>query len=240
MKYALLGATFVALGLGAACAAEPLYNGEQDLIMTMNDPERSYAGYRTYRLDTTLAEFCVQPTNSQPSLDDSENTGGAGGSEPEEGSCQEVSHEFDAAVLKTLQEQMEASGFTKVDDDQEADVLLVAGWIAKDTWSLALPYCYPFSLEPGCVNPLNTSGLYLKRIAQAPLPPLLIEMFDESESQGEALVTVWTASIDRQDAALASEIGLGGATFESLERLVKSGITAAFDQSPYIRDRAGQ
>lgn len=205
----------------------------------MNDPERSYADYRTYRLDSTLADFCVQPTNAEPSLEESESSGGAGGTNGDE-DCQEGSHAYDSTVLDTLEDQMEASGFTKVGDDEEADVLLVAGWIAKDTWSLALPYCYPFSLEPGCVNSLNTSGLFMRRLSQTPLAPLLIELIDESESNGENLVTVWTAAIDRQDAALASNIGVAGAGSEGLERLVRTGIVAAFDQSPYLRDRAGQ
>lgn len=241
MKYALLGLASLGFCLAAACAADPIYDGESDLTITSNDPARNYAGYQTYRLAEDVAELCSQGSEL-PSDSEATGEGGDGGAGGSSGGCDRADHSLDATVIAALESEMKALGYKRLDaDDEDADLLLLPAWMVNSTWDLARTFCYPFTLQPGCVPPLTAEGITLARRANTPLPPLVLQLIDASDSKGEALVPIWSAAIDRQEHSRPyGTTALGGADAGNLESLIEEGVSTAFAQSAYLNQGAAK
>ena len=239
VKYALLGLASLGFGLVASCAADPIYDGETDLTITSKDPARNYDGYKTYRLAEDVAELCTQPGEASPDPEDGASIGGAGGSSS---GCNGADHTLDPALIAALENEMKKFGYKRLDaNDEDADLLLLAGWVLKPGWEVARAFCHPFTLQAGCIDPLSGEEITLVRRVSTPLPPMLVTLIDADESKDEDLVPIWIAAIDRQERSRPyGSTEMGGADAGSLEALIEDGIAAAFAQSTYLNQGAAK
>jgi len=223
------------MGVASACAADPIALGETDVVVTLSEKGRDYAEYETYALPDSLVDLCIQPESGTPTTE-SLSTGGAGGAAAT--SCASTSHSLDESVLENLATQLDALGWTRVewDEREDADVLLLAGWQQKDLWGLDRAYCYPPSYVSGCVQPLTDEPIAIRRIDDDNVvPPILIQMVDNSESSSTNLKNIWTAVIDQQY-TIGETLGTaqGGANAQAVGALGRA-IATAFEQSAYLK-----
>jgi hypothetical protein len=220
VKRLLLGAPFLGLLLAPACAADPLFVEETDVIATVHDEEANFSSFKTYSLPNVLPDLCFQPTSGDPSADAYGGAGGDGFIESEE--CFETDHDSDAAILDALAENMEALGYERVDDSDSADVVLLAALISRGSWAMNRAYCYPSDFYRGCVSPLSNEPVFVRT------GTLLLQLIDAKKSSGEDLFTTWTAAIQQTEALRASKGS------EAVDAVMSRAIDQAFAQSVYL------
>lgn len=219
------------LGLFAvpACAADPLYLEETDLVLTARDTGRDYSSFKTYVLIDELADLCLQPTSGPPSADAYGGAGGASSSDP--ANCFETDHSSDSAILEAIAENMEKMGYQRVSEDEvdSADALLLPALVSRGTFNLSLPYCYPDAFYRGCVQALSARPVHLVKDS------ILLQLIDLSASSGDELVTSWTAAIDQYwtiRAARGTAPGSDGS--DAADEILSRAVDKAFEQSPYL------
>lgn len=218
----LIGAPLLALILAPACAADPLFVEETDIVATVHDEKANFSSFKTYSLPSVLPDLCFQPTSGDPSADAYGGAGGGGPIESEE--CYETDHNADEAILDALAENMESLGYERLDasESEEADVVLLAALIARGSWAMNRAYCYPSNFYRGCVEPLSDEEVFVRTGA------LLLQLIDVKKSSGEDLVTTWTAAI-QQNEALRSSKGSDGES-----AVMSRAVDQAFAQSAYL------
>lgn len=215
--------------LAYACGADPLFVNESDAVITIEGKGVNYSRYVTYYMPNRIVDLCLQPQSGSPSSDA---IGGAGGGPAiDPGNCFATDHNSDAEILDSIEDNMEAFGYQRVESPDDADLAVLLGHVSRVSFSLSTPYCYPNSYYPGCVSQKDNPEI------SVPYRALVIQMIDVAASSGDALASVWTAGIHqtyRTDAALGTE--LGGGTSDVRTEIWQSAITTAFAQSPYLKD----
>lgn len=227
----LLLASSVGL-LAYACGADPLFVNESDAVITIQAEGVNYSRYTTYYMPERIVDLCLQPQSGSPSSDA---IGGAGGGPAiDPGNCFATDHNSDAEILDSIEDNMDAFGYERVDSPEDADLVVLLGHVSRASFSLSTPYCYPNSYFSGCVTQEDNPEI------SVPYRALVIQMIDVAASNGPQLASVWTAGIHqthRTDTALGSE--LGGGTSDVRTEIWQSAITTAFSQSSYL-DEGGE
>ncbi len=229
MNKGLLIVAFAGVSLAYACGADPLLVTESDAVITIEAEGTNYAKYGTYYLPSEIVDLCLQPQEGTPTSDAI--GGAAGGPAVDPGNCYPTDHTSDEAILDAFEANLEALGYERVSDPDDADVALLLGHVSKTSWNLGQPYCYPNYYFSGCVSQENNPPIAL------PYRALVAQMVDLEASSGDDLETIWTAGIhqvQRIDASLGS--GQGGAGVDVRSTIWEGAIRTAFDQSPYLRD----
>lgn len=228
MNKGLLLASSVGL-LTYACGADPLFVNESDAVITIEGKGVNYSRYSTYYMPARIIDLCLQPRNGSPSSDA---IGGAGGGPAiDPGNCFATDHNSDAEILGSIEDNMEAFGYERVESPQDADLVILLGHVSRASFSLSTPYCYPNSYYRGCVSQKDNPDIAV------PYRALVIQMIDLEASSGTNLSSVWTAGIHpthRLDATLGTDLG-GGASDVRTE-IWQNAITTAFAQSPYLKE----
>lgn len=227
MNKGLLLASCAGLFLAYACGADPLYVNESDAVITIQAEGVNYSGYATYYMPDQIIDLCLQPQGGTPTSDAI--GGAAGGPALDPGNCYATDHLTDPDILDSIEDNMDAFGYERVQSANEADLVILLGHVSRASFSLSAPYCYPNSYYSGCVSQEDNPEF------SVPYRAMVIQMIDVEASDGDALESVWTAGIHqlhRTDSALGTE--LGGSSSNVRSEIWADAISTAFAQSPYL------
>jgi hypothetical protein len=213
---ALVG--LAALAAAAGCTPETLTIAETDLVVTVESEEADYGALRTYALTDAVTDLC-----SNDLSDLGLGRGGAGGSSDageERTGCSPLPTRLDDVVLESLEANMDALGYTKVELDENPDVTLLVGTVVSTEWYYVPGYvwCDPYYYYY-CWYP--SSG-YVYEFSRG---SILINMVQEST--GRTVDSVWFAALN----------GLYESSSEvSGPDRVQAMVDRAFEQSPYLAE----
>ncbi len=201
------------------CGAQPPGRGETDLVLTIADPTQDFSLKRTFFAIEQVVELCEQPNGatSRPS-------------DPSSQVCANLSHERDAALLAATKSGLVELGYQEVKARDEADLVLALGLVARKFWDLGQTYCFDEDPLKGCVSRLTTQNI------QIPAGSLIIQLFDQVNSNEDVWKLSWVAAVDQRFAA-GTALGLGGGSAEEDgDEAWVAGIQKAFGQSPELAE----
>jgi hypothetical protein len=197
-----------------ACNFSSLSTSETDVVLTIEDEDRNYSDYKTYALTDKVIDLCeVAGEDGELPL--------GGRFSADVGTCFEVTHRYDELVLDTIDENMKALGYTKVDSPNDnPDVTVLVAALAQDNWYYAPGYwwCDPYYYYY-CWYP-TASYVY-----NLPTGTLLINMVDNSETTDKRLSSAWFAALSGLYAQADDKTG---------QERIEDGVNRAFTQSPYL------
>jgi hypothetical protein len=194
----ILAGAAVVLGLVEACYPGSIENvQETDVVVTRRDTSANFAGFLLYAMPDTVVQI----------------------NDTAEGSV-ELSHEFDGLMIATVEQNMAALGYVRVDipddpndlpQDSVPDLLVLVTMVGVDNsyyvWYPGWGYVGRVSYETGTV---------------------FVDMIDPNDPtpgvEPPEIPVVWTG-------ALRGILSGGAAT--AATRIV-DGLNQAFDQSPYL------
>ncbi len=207
--------------LGAACSYEALTVADTDAVLTIKDGGRDYTKYQTYALTDRVIDLCGILEGDNTSAGGAGGAGGRSGLDVGQG-CFQTEHDYDADILEAIAKQMDAYGYERVIGlDQDPDVVLLVGSIARDNWQYqpAYVWCDPY-FGFSCWYP---SGGYVYNL---PTGAVLINMIDRVASKTDDLKSVWFASLQ----------GLyADSSADSTKDRIATSVQNAFLQSPYLK-----
>lgn len=206
--------TAASWSLGATgCSFNGLTTSETDVVLTIEDEDRNYSRYRTYSLTDEIVDLC------KVAGEDEEIPLGGSGSVDLEG-CFEVTHRYDDLVLSTIDANMEALGYEKVDPDDDPDVTVLVAAVARDNWYYATGYwwCDPYYYYSCWYPPVSY-------VYNLPTGTLLLNLIDNSETENERLSSAWFAALSGLYAQDDDKSG---------SERVEDAVNRAFAQSPYL------
>jgi Domain of unknown function (DUF4136) len=210
----LIAATLTAAALGVgACGFSSLTTSETDVAVTIEDEQRDYSKYKTYSLTDEIVDLCEVAGD-----DGTLPLGGAGSIDV--GDCFEVSHALDKNMLAAIDKNMQAFGYEKVGKDDSPDVTVLVSVVARDNWYYAPGYwwCDPYYYY-SCWYP--TTGYYYN----FPTGTALINMVDNSETEGKVLSSAWFAGLSGLYSRADDKTGA---------QRIEDVVDRAFAQSPYL------
>jgi len=202
---------------------------ETDTVVTRKAQDYDYkASNHKYYMPDTIADLCKVDPDKYP-------IGQAGAPNDDEDlpelDCNEITHLYDAAIIKEIEKHMTALGYERVAKDQAgtADAALLVGaissnnWVAY-TWYPWYPY-YPY-------YPYWGWGIYYPyypttSIVNYPTGTLKLDLVSLKDADRQELLvpSIWTATIS----GLLADGDTTAAT------RVDSTIDQAFAQSPYLK-----
>ena len=172
---------------------DPISVSDADAVLTFRDAEADFSAMTTYAMPDTvyyLKEDGIEPGDEA----------------------------IDGTILTSVKNNMAAAGFTRVDDPDQADVVVIA-LASKTTWVGG--GCYPWYWDwwwgyPGWCYPYtytyNTGTVF-------------INMFDaDKKDSEEKQPPIWLAALN------------GIADGSNITSRVQKGINQAFSQSPYLSE----
>ena len=190
---------------------------ELDTVLTVRNPDYDFQQNLTYAMPDFVVHWCEVPVLEL------------------EG-CLDLSHDLDDDILRLVQDNMAALGYTRVTDGSEPDVALLASVLGSENYVAWVSYpWYPgwgswpgWGWCPGCWGPgwgtWYPGGATVVRYETG---TVLIDMVDPDAvppgGESELLVVEWNASIN---GALSSSA-------DGLTR-VTDGVNQAFEQSTYL------
>lgn len=208
-----LGWSLVALPL-AGCSPDSLSYVDTDVVITVRDLDRSYASYKTYALVDEVVDVCTLPESGTGAAG-AAGAAGAGGAASDD--CEPLNHNYDQAILDSIRDNMDLLGFSEVEADDGADVMILAAAVAQESWYVYYPYCdywygycfqYPWS--PTAVSyPVGTLAMY---------------MVSWRDAAAERVPVIWLGVVS----------GLMSGSHELDEDRVEASIDQAFAQSRYL------
>lgn len=214
--------------LAYACGADPLYVDETDAVITIQSEGTDYSQYSTYYMPSGVVDLCLQPESGTPSSDAI--GGAAGGPAIDPGNCLGVNHASDPEILDAIEESMDSSGYERVSEPEDADVVMLVAHVTRVRgWLLNRAYCYPNYYFSGCVERTDSPEILV------PHASIVVQMIDRAASDDEDLHSVWTAAVhqnNRIESALGTD--LGGGPSDVRADIFTDALDAAFLQSPYL------
>jgi len=208
----------IAATVAVSCYYETLTVAETDLVVTVERPEADYSSLGTYALTDTITDLC--------SIDGSNIGFGGFGGLPDTGGdfqCDPLPTRFDSVILESIEENMDALGYQRVEADENPDVAIVVGAVVRDEWYYVPGYiwCDPYYYYY-CWYP-STGYVYEFSIGS-----VLINMID-ANSDPENATSLWFAGLRGLYEQSSEATGA-----ERIEEMVDR----AFEQSPYLGERS--
>ena len=177
----------------ACYPGDPISVSDADAVLTFRDADADFSAMTTYAMPDTV--YYLKDDGIEPG-----------------------DKAIDRTVLASVETNMADAGFSKVDDPDQADVVVIA-LASKTTWVGG--GCYPWYWDwwwgyPGWCYPYtytyNTGTVF-------------INMFDaDKKDSGDKQPPIWTAAMN------------GIADGSNLTTRVQRAINQAFSQSPYLSE----
>ncbi|HEY0467593.1 MAG TPA: DUF4136 domain-containing protein [Polyangiaceae bacterium] len=206
---------------------------ETDTVVTRKAESYDYSGNRTYDIPDSIADLCNADTGQLPIGE-----AGASGSDrpgrPDAGSleCNEITHKFDAAILKEISKNLEALGYVRVHKDagDTPDVAMLVGALSSNNW-VAYTY-YPWSYYYYWWPYYPGWGIYYPyypttSVVNYPTGSLLMELVSikDADTEGQRTPIIWTGAVS----------GLLAQGDTDTATRVNQTIDQAFAQSAYLK-----
>jgi hypothetical protein len=173
---------------------------EYDVVVTIYDSLYNFGAIQTYAMPDSVVYIYDTTKGDEPT------------------------HKYDSLILKTIEEEMTAIGYTRTTDTAAADILVFATATSVDVYAVyggCYGGCYWYWYYPGCgwCYPWYGGGVYSYSIGS-----LLIDMVDKPEPSADDSPAHWNAGLN----GYLTGSGTSGAS------RVERGIRQAFRQSPYL------
>jgi len=171
---------------------------ELDAIATLRDPGREYGDLRTFAMReevADLSELADDPID--------------------------VDHEYDTVIVRGIARNLAELGWTRTDDAEAADVIVLNGIVAADNW---VYYSYWWDYYPYYIYyPTYTTAI---NFATGSLITTMVKPDEMESSDGQDVVpAIW----------FAGSRGLIGSSGRSSEERINDVIDQSFRQSDYLR-----
>jgi len=188
--------------LGGCYPKGPIYYSDSDLVATNYDNGFDYTAQSTYALPDSVVHV-VDPDERDPDID----------------------RTYDQTILDRLESNMDARGYTRVDDPFEADFILQPYvWSATST-GIIYDYGYWDWYYPpyGGWYPYYPWGGYVYSYTYG---TVLVDIVDKEgiDLEEEFIPVVWTGALN---GALSENVS-------DVRNRIRDGIDQCFEQSPYL------
>lgn len=182
----------------SSCYPDPtIYTEDLDLVYTNYDDQFSFTSYKTYAMPDSVVEV-VREISSPEDLEF-------------------LKEPYNSQIINSIEDNMTAYGWTRVEDPEQADlILLPAAWTNTtvvywyDYWCWYYYYYCGWGYYPPYYTTSYTTGTLVMGLLKA----------GDGQIQGQK---VWGGAVN----------GVLSGTYK-VDRVTK-GITQAFTQSPYLK-----
>jgi len=201
-------------------------SSETDVVVTRQAKDYNYSQNKTYDIPDEIVDLCTVDPNKFP------DAGAAGeGPTPPDLNCNEVTHKFDATILKEIEDHLKELGYTHVADGETPDVVMLVGALSSNNW-VAYTY-YPWNYWYGWWPPYyGWGGIYypyypVTSVVNYPTGSLTMELVSlhDADPDNHRTPAIWTGYIS----------GLLAQGDQSSATRIDKTIDQAFAQSPYLK-----